>query len=350
VKRRQSREVKIGNVKIGGGAPVSIQTMVKMPLKDSEAVLGLISELKEEGCDIIRLAYKDPSDYSALKEVVGKSALPVEVDIHFDQKLALQALEAGAHAIRINPGNIKREDLEGVVKMAKEMDRAIRIGVNVGSLPERKGESRIDSMVNLALNYASYLENLGFHQIIVSIKSDSVEETYLANLKLASLCDYPLHIGVTATGMEEASIVKSSIGIGALLLHGIGDTVRVSITGSPFIEVKIAKEILRALNLRQFGPEIISCPGCGRAQIDIIEIAKRCKEEIEKLKINEYIKIAVMGCEVNGPGEAKEAHIGIAGGKGCAVIFKQGKIFKRVEEDRIVDALVEEVKKMVKEG
>jgi (E)-4-hydroxy-3-methylbut-2-enyl-diphosphate synthase len=334
-----------GNFKIGGDNPVLVQTMIKQPLCNVRRILTTISKLKNEGCDFVRLAFKYQKDSKYLEEIISKSSLEIEVDIHFQASLAIEALNLGAKMIRINPGNIKKRDLKDVIELAREKNAIVRLGVNIGSLPPRyMKKDKSLGMVNIIKEYVSFLERLSFHDIMLSAKSDSVVDTYKANLKLAEMFNYPIHLGVTATGSGVESVVKSSIGIGSLLLAGIGDVIRVSYTGSVFEEVKIAKAILQALNLRKFGPEVISCPGCSRTEVDLIKIASQVKEKVDELKIHLPLKIAVMGCEVNGPGEAKLADIGIAGGKGVGVLFKKGKIIKKVREDKMVETLIAELK------
>lgn len=340
-----TKTLTFGNFKIGGDNPVLIQTMIKQPLYNVRGILTTISKLKTEGCDFVRLAFKYREDSKYLKEIISKSPLEIEADIHFQASLAIEALNLGAKMIRINPGNIKKRDLKDVVELAKEKNAIIRLGVNIGSLPPRyMKKDRSLGMVNIIKEYVSFLERLGFYNIMLSAKSDSVVDTYKANLKLAEMFNYPIHLGVTATGSGVESVVKSSIGIGSLLLAGIGDVIRVSYAGSVFEEIKIAQAILQALNLRKFGPEVISCPGCSRTGIDLIKIANQVKAKVEELKIHLPLKIAVMGCEVNGPGEARLADIGIAGGKGVGVLFKKGKIVKKVREDRMVETLIAELK------
>jgi (E)-4-hydroxy-3-methylbut-2-enyl-diphosphate synthase len=290
-------------------------------------------------------------DASFIERILNESVLPLEVDIHFNPGFALNAIKLNAPAIRINPGNIKKKDLREVIQAAKENKVPIRIGVNIGSLPERYRRGREDSeaMVQLAREYVEYFQENGFDKILLSLKSDSVLETYQANLRIAKDYNYPLHLGVTATGIKLDSIVKSSIGIGALLLQGIGDTIRVSYTGSALEEVRIAKSILSSLGLRKFGPEIIACPGCSRAEIDIIKLAEETSRKVKDLNSSKPLKIAVMGCEVNGPGEAKSADLGIAGGKRSAILFKKGKILKKISEGDITSVLLQEVKTILEE-
>ncbi len=341
--------VNIGNVKVGGDNPVSIQTMIKKRSDQYSQIIDEIAQLKEAGSEIIRIAYREKSEAKFLDKIIKASVLPVEVDIHFDFKLALSAIDLGADAVRINPGNISKEGLREVVLLAKKNNIPIRVGINIGSVPEsyRSKYSPVDSMLELLKECLEYMESLDFKDIFLSIKADTVMDTYSANLKAASLFDYPFHIGVTATGSGLSAVVKSSIGIGALLMQGVGDTIRVSLTDSTFREVEVAKEILSALRLRNFGIEVISCPGCGRSQIDILNLANRAKEELGKIKTEKVLKVAIMGCEVNGPGEAKEADIGVAGGINCAILFKKGKQFKSLDKVDPITTLIEEVKEMI---
>jgi (E)-4-hydroxy-3-methylbut-2-enyl-diphosphate synthase len=345
-KRRKTRKVKIGNVGIGGGAPISIQSMIKTSTKAVDSTLNEIRKLKKAGCEIVRVAVRDNSDAAALKRIVERAELPIVADIHFIPTLALKSIEAGVSAIRLNPGNIKRKkDIEAIIKNAKERKISIRIGVNSGSLSVRVG-TIADSMVKSALEYIKIFEASGFRDIIISLKSSDVSETIDAYRKMSALCDYPFHLGITAAGPLQVSTVKSSIGIGALLQDGIGDTIRVSLTGSPLKEVEIAKDILSALKLRSFGPEIISCPMCGRCEIDLKGLVEEFKEVAKESKLSNSSspKIAIMGCVVNGPGEAKAADIGIAGGKDDGVLFRRGKKIKRLKQGRFIDTLIAEVK------
>ncbi len=348
-------QIKVGNVKIGGGAPISIQSMTKTDTRDVLATAKQVKELERSGCEIIRVAVKDFEAAKAIKAIKRKINLPLTADIHFNYKLALCAIENGADKIRLNPGNIYKEnEIKEVVKLAKKRKVPIRVGVNSGSIPspfplpigERvrvRGRNSADIMVKAALDYIKILEGMDFYDIIVSLKASSVLSTIEAYKLFSKKSKYPLHLGVTAAGPVSTGIVKSSIGIGALLLDGIGDTIRVSLTGDPVEEVIAAKNILQALELRNFGPEIISCPTCGRCQVGLEKIAEQIRSMLEVQGSRQNVKIAIMGCEVNGPGEAKEADIGIACGKGTGVIFKKGKIIKRVKEKDIVRELLGEL-------
>jgi len=352
MKRRKTRKIKIGTVAIGGDAPISIQSMTKTDTKAADSTINEIRKLKKAGCEIIRVAVKDKDSIVSFKRIVARAGIPVVADIHFLPQLALGAIEAGCAALRLNPGNIKRkEDIAEIIKRAKEKKIPIRIGVNSGSLSQRRG-AVADSMVKSALDYIKIFEKMDFYDIIISLKSSNVNETIDAYRKMAPLSDYPFHLGVTAAGPFLSSAVKSSIGIGTLLKEGIGDTIRVSLTGDPLREVEIAKEILASLSLRCFGPEIISCPTCGRCEIDLQKIVGNFKERLKEIgpkNMKRPLKIAIMGCVVNGPGEAKDADIGIAGGKNNGALFKKGKKVKNLKENEFVDTLIEEIKALHKE-
>lgn len=340
IKRRKTRQIKVGNVKIGGNAPVSIQSMTTTDTSDIKATVAEIKQLEKAGCEIIRVAIKDLEDAVAVKAIKRQAKLPIVCDIHFDHRLALACIAAGADKIRLNPGNIrKKEDVVAVVKAAKKARIPIRIGVNSGSA----GSSAPETLVKAALGHVKILEALNFHDIIISLKASDVISTVEAYRQMAKICDYPLHLGVTAAGPHDSGIVKSAIGIGSLLLDGIGDTVRVSLTADPIEEVTAAKRILGALNLRRFGPDIISCPTCGRCQVDLIDIVNKVESG---LKTKKTATVAVMGCEVNGPGEAREADIGIAAGKGSGALFVKGKIVRRVKEKDFVKELIKEIERL----
>jgi (E)-4-hydroxy-3-methylbut-2-enyl-diphosphate synthase len=348
-----TRQIKVGGVKIGGGAAVSIQSMAKTDTRDAAKTVRQIKELEKSGCEIIRVAIKDFEAASAVRAIKRKIKIPLVADIHFDYRLALSAIENGADKIRLNPGNIYKEDeIREVVMAAKKRKIPIRVGVNSGSLPiqlqkpskaasEAGKRLQTENLVKSVLDYIKILERMDFCDIIVSLKASSVRSTIEAYKLFSKKSKYPLHLGITAAGPASTGVVKSSIGIGALLLEGIGDTIRVSLTGDSVEEVMAAKNILQALELRNFGPEIISCPTCGRCQVDLARITEELSLKIQGLRDN--VKIAVMGCEVNGPGEAKEADIGIACGKGSGVIFKKGRIVKRVKEKDIVKELLMEI-------
>lgn len=344
--RKKTKKFYMRNVPIGGDAYVSVQSMTKVPTKESSLVLKEIEKLKKAGCDIIRVSVLTKEDALSLGKIVKASPMPVVADIHFSKELALIALEQGVDGIRINPGNIyKKSEWKKIAKSIVKRDAVLRIGVNSGSLPERgiyRKMDEVDKMVNSALEAVSFFEKEGVGKIKISMKSSSVDETIRAYRKISQLTNWPLHLGVTATGTGIASIVKSVLGIGILLNEGIGDTIRVSLNDLSVKEVKVARYILQALGLRKYGIEIIACPGCGRAQVDILKLAKDVEKRVSKIKKD--LKIAVMGCIVNGPGEAKDADIGIAGGKKEGILFKGEKVIKRVKESEIVDALVNELK------
>ena len=347
IKRRKTRQIKVGNVKIGAGAPVSIQSMTNTRTSDVRATVAQIRRLEKAGCEIIRVAIKDLKDAAAVKAIKRQIRLPIVCDIHFDHRLALACIAAGADKIRLNPGNIKsREDVVAVVKAAKKARIPIRIGVNSGSA----GSSAPEALVKAALSHVKILEALNFHDIIISLKASDVVLTIEAYRRMAKICDYPLHLGVTAAGPHDSGIVKSAIGIGGLLLEGIGDTVRVSLTADPAEEVAAAKRILSALGLRRFGPDIISCPTCGRCQIDLVKIVEEFERALTayslKLTAGKPLTVAVMGCEVNGPGEAREADVGIAAGKGSGALFVKGKIVRRVKEKNFVKELIKEIERL----
>lgn len=344
--RIKTRKIKVGNVYIGGDSRVSIQSMTNTDTRNTEATLDQIRALYNAGCEIIRCAVPDMIAAEAIKEIVKYSPIPVVADIHFDYKLALKSIENGVAALRINPGNIGNiERVRMVVEAAKENNIPIRIGVNAGSLEkkllEKYGEPTAEALVESALDHVKILEELEFYDIVISIKSSNVKMMIAAYRLMSSKCDYPLHLGVTESGTPFKGAIKSSIGIGTLLAEGIGDTIRVSLTSDPIEEIKVAKEILRDLDLREGGLEFISCPTCGRTEIDLIKIAQEVEKRLEGIKKD--IKVAVMGCIVNGPGEAREADIGIAGGIGEGIIFKKGQIIKKVKEEDLVEELMKEI-------
>lgn len=347
--RKQTRKIKVGNVYIGNDAPVVIQSMTNTDTRNVEETLKQIRELYNAGCEVIRCAVPDMEAAEAIKEIVKQSPIPVVADIHFDYRLALKAIENGISALRINPGNIGDvERVKAVVKAAKEKNIPIRIGVNSGSLEkkilEKYKKVTAEGLVESAMNHAKILEELNFKDIVISIKSSNVKMMIEAYRLISKKCDYPLHLGVTESGTKFKGTIKSSVGIGTLLAEGIGDTIRVSLTSDPVEEIKVAKEILKSLGLRKEGLEFVSCPTCGRTQIDLIKIAEEVEKRLEN--VNKNIKVAVMGCVVNGPGEAKEADIGIAGGKGEGLIFRKGQIIKKVKEEDLIDELFKEIEKL----
>ncbi len=338
------RQIQVGSVLIGGDAPVSIQSMLNTKTTDVEGSLAQIRALKAAGCQIARLAVPDMDAARGFREIAAESPLPLVADIHFDYRLAIAAAEGGASKIRINPGNIGgKERVKAVVDVCKEKRIPIRIGVNGGSLEknilEKYGHPTPEALVESALGHVALLEEQGFYDICISMKSSSVPVTMAAYRLMDQKTDYPLHLGVTETGTEHMGVIKSAIGIGGLLCLGIGNTLRVSLTADPVREVVAAKEILQAAGIRKEGPEFISCPTCGRTQIDLIGLASEVERRLQGM--NKPITVAVMGCIVNGPGEAKEADVGIAGGKDCGVLFAKGKKLKTLPYDQLADALME---------
>ena len=349
MERRKSRKVKVGNIYVGGDAPITVQSMTNTPTKNVEATLKQIQELYDAGCDIIRCAVLDMEDAESLSEITKESPIPVVADIHFDYKLAIKAIENGVSALRINPGNIGSVDRIKILKEAcVEKKIPIRIGVNSGSLEkdilEKYGMLTAEGLVESALRHVKILEDLDFHDIVISIKSSNVAMMIECYRLIADKCDYPLHLGVTEAGTIQKGTIKSSVGIGTLLAEGIGDTIRVSLTTDPIHEIKVGIEILKTLGLKKKGVEFVSCPTCGRTQINLIKIAEEVESRLENYRKD--VKVAVMGCVVNGPGEAREADIGIAGGIGEGIIFKKGQIIKKVKEEELVDALMEEIEKL----
>ncbi len=357
MKRRASKTVRIGDVPIGGDSPISVQSMTKTFTDDVAATVDQIKRLEDLVCEIVRCAVPDEEAAKALSEIRKQIGIPLVADIHFQHKLALMALESGVDALRINPGNIgSRDRVEDVAKAAAARKVPIRSGVNSGSLEKELREEieRADAddrsdavataMVESARRHIGILEDLGFAQIIVSLKSSDVLTTVQAYRLMAEKCDYPFHIGVTEAGVGVSGAVKSAVGLAILLNAGLGDTVRVSLTGPPEDEVKVAYLVLRALGLREWGPEVISCPTCGRCQIDMVGLAEEVERGVAGLR--ESLKIAVMGCVVNGPGEAKEADIGIAGAKGSGLLFKSGKAVRKVKEEELAQTLIREIRRM----
>ena len=341
INRRKSKQIQIGNIKIGGDAPISVQSMCNTDTRDVEKTLDQINELASAGCEIVRLAVLNKDAAAAIKDIVAKSQVPLVADIHFDYRLALTCIENGIHALRINPGNIgKREHTIKVVEAAKSHNIPIRIGINGGSLEKEFAEMDLplhEKMVLSALRHIEILEDLNFYDTKVSLKSSDVLTTIEAYKLMAQKVDYPLHLGVTEAGTLKSGLIKSSVGIGSLLSQGIGDTIRVSLTENPVEEVHAGFGILKSLGLREKGVNFISCPTCGRTQIDLIGLAKRVEERFKDLNIP--ITIAVMGCPVNGPGEAKHADFGIAGAIKEGYIFKKGEIIARVPEADLINSL-----------
>lgn len=350
MKRRFSIQITIGGVKIGGGAPVVVQSMTNTPTQDVAATVKQIDRLATAGCELVRLAVPDMKAASALREIKSQVSLPIIADIHFDYRLALAAIENGADGLRLNPGNIGgRKKIQEIVAAARYQAIPIRIGVNSGSLNKailrKYGHPTPDAMVESAISHVRILEDLDFHLIKISLKSSDVLQMISAYRLLSEKVDYPLHLGVTEAGSLISGTVKNSLGIGLLLSEGIGDTIRVSLTHDPVDEVKIAYKILKALGLRQRGVEIISCPTCGRCQIDLFTLVEKIENALNQ--ITTPLKVAIMGCVVNGPGEAKEADIGIAGGQGQGTLFRKGRLIRKVPESDLARVLIKEVKKMV---
>lgn len=351
--RKQTRQLKLGPVRIGGGAPIVVQSMTNTDTRDVEATLSQIKRLHDAGCEIVRVAVPDETAAKALRAIHDASPIPVIADIHFDYRLALTALEAGLEGLRINPGNIgERKNVEMVVDAAKARGAVIRVGVNSGSVEKRLldqyGGPTPQAMVESALGHVRILEEHGFYDTKISIKSSSVLNTIECYRLLSERCDYPLHLGVTEAGGVLRGAIKSSIGMGILLSEGIGDTLRVSLTAAPEEEMTVAWELLRALGLRRRGPEIISCPTCGRTEIDLIGLA----QEVERRLSTETapIKVAVMGCVVNGPGEAREAELGMAGGRDKGIIFRKGEVIRSVRgQEALLAAFMEELDKLLAE-
>lgn len=344
-----TKQVKVGNVLVGGGAPVSIQSMLNIPASDIENSVKQAVRLEEAGCEIIRIAIPNMEAVRLIPALKENVKMPVVADIHFDYKLAIESVAAGVDKIRINPGNIGGTDrVKAVVDACKPKEIPIRIGVNSGSAEKeilaKYGSPTAEALCESALYHASLLEKFDYTNIVLSMKSSNVKTMVDAYKLAAEKCNYPLHLGVTEAGTERMGIIKSSAGLGALLLQGIGDTIRVSLTADPVKEIYAAKDILKALDIRKDGVQFVSCPTCGRTKIDLISIATEVENRLRDC--NKNIKVAVMGCAVNGPGEAKEADIGIAGGNGVGLIFKKGEIIRKVPEDKLIEELIKEVEKL----
>ncbi|MCR4400068.1 MAG: flavodoxin-dependent (E)-4-hydroxy-3-methylbut-2-enyl-diphosphate synthase [Syntrophomonadaceae bacterium] len=347
--RLRRRVVNLGGVPIGGEHPVVVQSMCSTDTRDVEATVAQIGRLQQAGCEVVRVAVVDMEAAAAIAAIRPRIGIPLVADIHFDHRLALASLAAGADGLRLNPGNIGgRDKVREVVAAARDRGVPIRVGVNAGSLDkallERYGGPCAEAMVESALEHVAILEDMDFRDIKVSLKASSIPVTLAAYRMMAARCDYPLHLGVTEAGTRERGLIKSALGIGILLEEGIGDTIRVSLTADPEEEVWAAYQVLAGLGLRQRGPELISCPTCGRTEIDLIPIAEEVDRRLRGLAVP--LKVAVMGCVVNGPGEAREADVGIAGGRGFGLLFKKGEIVGRVEESRLVDALMQEIEEM----
>ena len=350
MERRKTRPIQLGNLTVGSGAPIAVQSMTNTSTADVAATKNQIARLLKAGCEIIRVAVPDNASALAIREIKQGLNIPLVADIHFDYRLALAAIDAGADGLRINPGNIGTPDkVAQVIQSAAQKNIPIRIGVNAGSLEKDLLSAEgitSEAMVQSALRYVVMLEKLNFYNIKISLKASNIPLMLNAYRILADKTDYPLHIGVTEAGTAWAGSIKSAVGIGALLWEGIGDTLRVSLTGDPVEEVRVAYEILKALGLRQHGVELISCPTCGRTQIDLAAIA----EEVEKrlVGVKEPLTVAVMGCVVNGPGEASHADVGIAGGKGEGLLFRRGQAIRKVPENLLVEELMKEIEKLLK--
>lgn len=344
--RRTSGQVTVGNLKIGGNAPVSVQSMLNRPAYDFDGNVAQAKELEAAGCEIIRLAVPDKNTLPLIEKLKEAVTVPLVADIHFNYRLALESVAAGIDKIRINPGNIGDDDrVKAVADACRQRGIPIRIGVNSGSLEKeilaKYGAPTAEALVESALYHVSLLEKFDFHDIVISMKSSDVKIMYEAYSLAAQRTDYPLHLGVTEAGTERIGLIRSCAGIGGLLLRGIGDTIRISLTDDPVKEVYAAADLLRAVGLRRDGIRIVSCPTCGRTSIDLISLTKQVEERLQNCKKD--LTVAVMGCVVNGPGEAKEADIGIAGGKGCGLIIKKGEVIRKVPEANLVDALMDEI-------
>jgi (E)-4-hydroxy-3-methylbut-2-enyl-diphosphate synthase len=351
--RRKTRVIKIGDVRIGGEHPIVVQSMTNTDTRNVEATVRQIQQLETVGCEIVRVAVPDEEAAGAIAKIVPQINIPLIADIHFDYRLALKSIAAGAQGLRINPGNIgERKRVQEVVRQCQERGIPIRIGVNAGSLERslltKYGKASAPAMVESALEHIKILEDMGFTDIKISMKSSSVLMTVNAYQMLSQQVDYPLHVGITEAGTLERGLLKSAVGLGLLLYQGIGDTIRVSLTADPVEEVWAAYEILRNLELRQRGVELISCPTCGRCEIDLINLAQSVEEKVKF--IPEPIKIAVMGCVVNGPGEARDADIGVAGGRGVGLLFRNGEIIKKVPQTQLIDELMAEIYKQCGQG
>ena len=348
INRKSTRSIQIGHVKIGDMAPVAVQSMTNTFTQDIESTVAQIKQLEAAGCEIVRVAVPDPEAASAIAHIKEKISIPIIADIHFDYRLAIASIQSGADGLRINPGNIgSRKKIQSIVACAKERNIPIRIGINAGSLGKKLLKKyqhpSAEAMVESALRHIDLFQSLDFHQIKISIKASDVPRTLEAYRMLSTKIDYPLHLGVTEAGGLYSGIVKSALGIGILLSEGIGDTIRVSLTRDPVEEVRVGYEILKALYIRQRGPDIISCPTCGRCKIDLFHMVETVEKAL--LTHTKPIKIAIMGCVVNGPGEAKEADIGIAGGDGRGILFKKGHVVKTLPQEKLLEVLLEEIRK-----
>lgn len=347
--RRESKRVKVGNIFIGGDSPVTVQSMLNVPAHDIEGNIQQALKLQRAGCEIIRLAVPDEQSVKTVEELKKNIDVPIVADIHFNHKLALMSIQAGVDKVRINPGNIGAdENVKAVADMCRLHNVPIRIGVNSGSVEKdilaRFGGPTPEAMAESAMYHVRLLEKYDFDDIVISIKSSNVNNMIAAYKKVAEMCNYPLHLGVTESGTARMGLIKSSVGIGSLLTSGIGDTIRVSLTDDPVNEVFAGFDILKAIGMKNDTPSLVSCPTCGRTKIDLISLANEVEERLRDVK--KSITVAVMGCVVNGPGEAREADIGIAGGDGCGLIFKKGEVLRKVPEDKIVEELIKEIEQL----
>ncbi|HAQ54804.1 MAG TPA: 4-hydroxy-3-methylbut-2-en-1-yl diphosphate synthase [Anaerovibrio sp.] len=352
IKRKETRQIHIGNVAIGGGAPISVQSMTNTKTTDTESTVAQINALQAAGCDIVRLAVPDMDAALNLGNIIKKVNVPLVADIHFDYRLALEAINQGISALRLNPGNIGGEaNVKAVVAEAKLHNIPIRIGVNAGSLDKRLlakyGGVTAEALVESAMEHVRILEAQDFYDMKISLKAHDVPLTLAAYQLMSETVDYPLHLGITEAGTARTGMIKSAVGIGALLAQGIGDTFRISLTGDPVVEVKVANEILKSLGMREYGPTLISCPTCGRTSIDLAGIADEVDKRLQG--ITKPISVAVMGCVVNGPGEAKGADVGIAGGNGEGLVFRKGEIIRKVKETELVEELFKEIDNILQE-
>lgn len=352
MERKKTRRIHIGAVPIGGSAPIAVQSMTNTRTADAAATVAQIKALAAAGCDIVRLAVPDMAAAETLGEIVRAVDVPLVADIHFDYRLALEAIRQGIAALRLNPGNIGGPDnVRAVTAAAKKAHIPIRIGVNAGSLDKKLlakyGRPTAEALVESALGHVRLLEAEDFYDIKISLKAHDVPLTIAAYRRMSEAVDYPLHLGITEAGTPQSGMIKSAVGIGALLAEGIGDTIRVSLTGDPLVEVKVANEILKSLGLREYGPTLIACPTCGRTSIDLAQIA--ADVEARLAGVSRPIQVAVMGCVVNGPGEAREADVGIAGGRGEGLVFRKGEVLRRVPEDQLVTELFKEIDAILRE-
>ena len=352
IQRKKTRQIHIGPVAIGGGAPISVQSMTNTKTTDTEATVAQIRALQAAGCDIVRLAVPDMDAAKNLGNIIKQVRVPLIADIHFDYKLAIEAIHQGISALRLNPGNIGGEEkVKAVVQEAKAARIPIRIGVNAGSLDKKilakYGGITPKAMVASAMEHVHILEAQDFYDMKISLKAHDVPLTLAAYRLMSETCDYPLHLGITEAGTVNTGIIKSAVGIGALLAEGIGDTLRVSLTGDPVVEVRVANEILKSLGLKEYGPTLVACPTCGRTSIDLPAIAAQVEKKLAVM--TDPIEVAVMGCVVNGPGEARGADVGIAGGKGEGLIFRKGEIIRKVPENQLVSELFKEIDAIIEE-